>query len=154
MPVAIPPMPLSAKPMGYERMKDSACTQEQTATELLVCVTCRRKGAAPEDERRPGRVLYERILAGERPEGLSVTPVECLQNCSNACTVALRGGDAKWTYVFSDVDESAHAPMLLAGAAQYHATQDGVIPWRERPEHFKRNCLARIPPIKPTPKDI
>lgn len=137
-------------------MKDSAPEHEQeteTTTELLVCVTCRRKGAPPEDERRPGRVLFDRIAAAETPEGLRVTPVECLQNCSNACTVALRGPAAKWTYVFSNVDETTGAEMLLAGAAQYHAAPDGVIPWRERPEHFKRNCLARIPPILPASKD-
>lgn len=134
-------------------MKDSAQTYQGITTELLVCVTCRRKGAPPEDERRPGRVLYDRIITAELPHGLKVTPVECLQNCSNACTVALRGGDTKWTYVFSNFDEAVHAPMLLTGAAQYHTSPDGVIPWRERPEHFKRNCLARIPPITPTTKD-
>ncbi|GAW37030.1 hypothetical protein RA2_04105 [Roseovarius sp. A-2] len=132
-------------------MKDSLHAQE---TELLVCVTCRRKGAPPEDERRPGRVLFDAILAQDVPEGLRVTPVECLQNCSQSCTVALRGGDEKWTYVFSNVDETEHAGMILSGAAQYHAAPDGVIPWRERPEHFKRNCLARIPPIRPaSPKE-
>lgn len=136
-------------------MKDSAHEQDTTATttELLVCVTCRRKGAAPEDDRRPGQVLFDRITATGAPEGLRVTPVECLQNCSNACTVALRGGAGKWTYVFSNVDETDGAEMLLAGAAQYHAAADGVIPWRERPEHFKRNCLTRIPPIIATLKD-
>ncbi len=146
---ALPPIALSAKPMGHTRMKDLAHTPGDTATEMLVCVTCRRKGASPDDPRRPGRVLYDRIVAEALPAGLTVTPVECLQNCSNACTVALRGGDAKWTYIFSNVDESAHAPMLAAGAAQYHAAPDGVIPWRDRPEHFKRNCLARIPPLSP-----
>lgn len=135
-------------------MRDSAHAHEGIATELLVCVTCRRRGAPPEDARRPGRVLYDRILTAGLPDGVTVTPVECLQNCSNACTVALRGGDAKWTYIFSNVDETADAPMLLAGTAQYHAAPDGVIPWRERSEHFKRNCLARIPPITPTPKDL
>ncbi|MYH58038.1 MAG: metal-binding protein, partial [Boseongicola sp. SB0675_bin_26] len=25
----------------------------------------------------------------------------------------------------------------------------GLVPWRERPEHFRKNCIARIPPIEP-----
>ena len=116
------------------------------STELLVCVTCRRAGAVPVDDRRPGRALYEQITALDLPPGLRVTPTECLQNCDHGCTVALRGGDAKWTYVFANVDDQAHPQMILDGAAQYHAAEDGVIPWRQRPEHFKRNCVARIPP--------
>ncbi len=39
--------------------------------------------------------------------------------------------------------------MIIDGAARYHATADGLIPWRERPDHFKRNCIARIPPAFP-----
>jgi len=100
----------------------------------------------PKDDRRPGQALYDRIAALELPDGVRLTPVECLQNCDYGCTVALRGGDAKWTYVFANVDEVSHSGMILQGAAQYHATTDGIIPWRERPDHFKRNCVARIPP--------
>ncbi|MEX0280334.1 MAG: DUF1636 family protein [Arenibacterium sp.] len=118
-----------------------------TGTELLVCVKCRRGLEIPEDERRPGQYLFDEISTLETPEGVTVTPVECLQNCDHGCTVALRGGDERWTYVFANVDEMTHPAMILDGAARYHATEDGVIPWRERPEHFKRNCVARIPPM-------
>ena len=41
----------------------------------------------------------------------------------------------------------SHPDMILEGAALYHQTDDGLIPWRQRPEHFKRNCIARIPPL-------
>jgi len=41
--------------------------------------------------------------------------------------------------------------MLLEGTALYRAVPDGLIPWRSRPEHFKRNCVARIPPPTPSP---
>ncbi|MGR3460729.1 MAG: DUF1636 family protein [Roseovarius sp.] len=116
------------------------------ATELLVCVKCRRGREMPKDDRRPGQALYDRIAALGLPDGVRLTPVECLQNCDYGCTVALRGGDAKWTYVFANVDDLSHSGMILQGAAQYHATTDGIIPWRERPDHFKRNCVARIPP--------
>jgi predicted metal-binding protein len=115
--------------------------------ELLICVKCRRGQEIPEDARRPGQRLYDEITDLPRPDGLTVTAVECLQNCDHGCTVALRGGDQKWTYVFANVDEASHPQMILDGAAQYHDTSDGVIPWRQRPEHFKRNCVARIPPM-------
>ncbi len=116
-------------------------------TQLLVCVKCRRGQDMPEDERRPGQALFDRISTLDVPNGVQVSPVECLQNCDHGCTVALRGGDNRWTYVFANVDQTDHPEMILDGAARYHATDDGLIPWRERPEHFKRNCVARIPPI-------
>jgi len=116
-------------------------------SELLVCVKCRRGQEIPSDARRPGQALFDGLSALERPEGVRITPVECLQNCDHGCTVALRGGDAKWTYVFANVDEMSHPEMILAGATQYHDSVDGIIPWRQRPEHFKRNCVSRIPPV-------
>lgn len=114
--------------------------------ELLVCVKCRRGQEVPEDDRRPGQALFDEITARDIPEGVRVTAVECLQNCDLGCTVALRGGD-RWTYVYGNLHEASHPDMLLDGAARYQQTADGLIPWRERPDHFKRNCIARIPPL-------
>ena len=37
---------------------------------------------------------------------------------------------------------------LAEGAARYASAPDGLVPWRERSEHFKRNCIARIPPTE------
>ncbi len=114
-------------------------------TELLVCITCRGQRELPGDDRRPGRLLHDLLAARALPEGVTLRAVECLQNCEAGCTVALRGGN-RWTYVFGKIDEASQADMLLDGAALYHATEDGLIPWRQRPEHFKRNCVARVPP--------
>ena len=114
--------------------------------ELLICTKCRKAQEIPEDERRPGQVLFEEIAKRTLPEGVTATAVECLQNCDAGCTIALRGGK-RWTYVYGNVDEMSHPDMLLEGAALYQATDDGLIPWRQRPEHFKRNCVARVPPL-------
>lgn len=114
-------------------------------TELLVCVTCRRGGHPPEDGRRPGQRLFDELAGRALPAGIGLRAVECLQNCDAGCTVALRGGN-RWTYVYGGLDDAADADMLVDGASRYHATPDGLIPWRERPEHFRRNCVARIPP--------
>jgi predicted metal-binding protein len=37
----------------------------------------------------------------------------------------------------------------MAGAAAYAATPDGIVPWRSRPEIFRKQSLARIPPLLP-----
>lgn len=116
-------------------------------TELLVCIKCLRGQDAPQDGIRPGQRLYDDIAACDLPEGVTVTPVECLQNCDHGCTVALRGGN-RWTYVYGNVEEASHPGLIVEGAALYHETSDGLIPWRQRPEHFKRNCIARIPPLE------
>ena len=75
-------------------------------------------------------------------------PVECLSNCSSGCSVVLRGGDARWTYVYGNLAEDM-TDVVVDGATRYAATNDGLVPWRERPEHFRKNCIARIPPLEP-----
>ncbi|SFR18078.1 DUF1636 family protein [Poseidonocella sedimentorum] len=126
-------------------MKDTADRADWA--ELLICRTCRRGGEVCADGRRPGEVLHEALSGQALPEGLTLRAVECLQNCEGGCTVALRGAD-RWTYVYGNLHEADHAEMLADGAARYLATPDGLIPWRERPDHFKKNCIARIPPLE------
>ncbi|MFN3615250.1 MAG: DUF1636 family protein [Rubrimonas sp.] len=129
--------------------------------ELLVCVTCRRsdaaQGAAPQpdvprlnapspDARREGAALFM-ALAAEPPEGVRVRAVECLQNCRRGCTVALRG-PGRWTYLYGALHEADDLAMLREGAVRYRDTVDGLVPWRERPDHFRKNCIARVPPLE------
>ncbi len=122
---------------------------EKAPVELLVCVKCLRGGEATEDGERPGTRLYEGLRAGGMPEGVTLTPVECLQNCDYGCSAVMRGGAARWTYVYGNLDEGSQIDLLRDGIALYRDASDGVIPWRQRPEHFKRNCIARIPPVAP-----
>ena len=125
-------------------MKD---TETTAPTELLVCVTCRAGQETPEGGVRPGARLHAALEGMDWPDGLRIRPVECLSNCDSGCSVVLRGGRARWTYVYGRLDETL-ADTLHDGASRYHATSDGIVPWRERPEHFKRNCIARIPPLE------
>lgn len=118
----------------------------EAPAELLICVKCRKGQDIPDDERRPGQRLYDKVTARSIPDGITVTPVECLQNCDSGCTVAMRGGE-RWTYVYGNLDDAAHPNMLLEGIALYQAAKDGLIPWRQRPDHLKRHCVARIPPL-------
>jgi predicted metal-binding protein len=116
--------------------------------ELLICVTCKSSVATDptDDETRPGALLYAALMAGEVPSGVKVHAVECLSNCTRGCTVALRGGD-RWSYVYGNLNPETDVETLRDGAARYQAAADGLVPWRERSQHFRKNCIARIPPI-------
>jgi len=134
------------------------------ATTLHVCTTCRGTAAAPLGcadcavgvqgcgacplaegaASRPGERLAAALQALPQPKGVTVVPVECLSACAQGCAVAL-SGPGKWSYVFGRID-LRDAATLLSGAAQFEAAEKGLIPWRERPEIFRKQCLARIPP--------
>ncbi|WP_299369132.1 DUF1636 domain-containing protein [uncultured Tateyamaria sp.] len=114
--------------------------------ELLVCVKCRREMDIPEGGTRPGEALHAELADRTMPEGVTLKAVECLSNCSSGCSVAVRGGAQRWTYVYGNLMEDRDADMVVDGIAKYAATADGLVPWRERPEHFRKNCIARIPP--------
>jgi predicted metal-binding protein len=122
-------------------------TQPTSQVELLVCTRCRQGQDVPETAERPGAALFRRL--GETGlDGLTVIPVECLSNCTRGCTIALRGA-GRWTYVYGNLDPSMHPDTIREGAAKYAASADGVVPWRDRPEHFRKNCIARVPPLDP-----
>ena len=114
--------------------------------ELLVCVTCRLMDAPsdPESE-RPGRLLAD-ALTGQMPEGVVLRETECLSNCKRGCTVALRG-PGRWTYVYGNLAPD-QAETVALGATRYRDADTGLVPWRERPDHFRKNCIARIPPLE------
>ena len=117
------------------------------ATELLVCTTCRMGREIPADGVRPGARLHRALEEMDWPEGVVLRAVECFSNCDQGCSVVLRGGPEKWSYVYGRLDETL-ADVIHDGATRYHATDNGLVPWRERPEHFRRNCIARIPPTE------
>lgn len=128
---------------------------EQLApVEVLVCTTCRLAAADPAADPgapRAGAVLAAALAAAldrDLPGRARLSPVECLSNCSRGCTVALRG-PGRWTYIYGNLDPDRDLPALVEGAAKFHAAPGGLVPWRERPEHFRRNCIARIPPLEP-----
>ncbi|MGY6411968.1 MAG: DUF1636 family protein [Alkalilacustris sp.] len=114
--------------------------------ELLVCVTCRRGAPADDAAPRAGALLLDALSAQDWPEGVILRPVECLSNCSAGCTIVLRG-PGRWSYVYGNLAPD-QAGTVAEGAGLYRAAPDGVVPWRTRPEHFRKNCIARIPPLE------
>ncbi len=90
--------------------------------------------------------MFAALSAQDLPAGVRLRAVECLSACSRGCSVALVGGPDRWSYVYGDLDPDAHVADILKGAAAYAATGDGLVPWRERPEIFRKLSIARIPP--------
>lgn len=116
---------------------------------LTVCLTCRQSGAEPDadpEAPRPGAVMFGALKEAGMPEGVTLRGVKCLSACSRGCSVALTGGEARWSYIYGDMDPAAHVEEILAGTAAYAQTEDGLVPWRERPVPFRKQSVARIPP--------
>ena len=120
--------------------------------ELLVCTTCRHGVSLDDSGERPGALLHAALEGRALPQGVTLRAVECLSNCDHGCSIVLRGGPTRWTYVYGNLAEDA-ADTVLDGATRYAATADGLVPWRERPEHFRKNCIARSPPLEPAKND-
>ena len=134
-------------------MMDGATSVAATAIDLLVCTTCRSAvpadplSALRDDGPRAGALLLDLLRDADLPETVRIVPVECLSNCTRGCSIALRG-EGRWTYIYGNLDPETHLETLIDGIARYAASVDGLVPWRERPEHFRKNCIARIPPLE------
>ena len=113
---------------------------------LAVCITCKREGMLPDDI-RPGAQMLSALSALDLPPGVAIRPVECLSACANGCSVALQA-PGKWTYIYGNLDPASHAPDILRGAALYAASPDGIVIWRDRPQVFRKQSLARVPPLE------
>ncbi|MBC2834317.1 DUF1636 family protein [Paragemmobacter straminiformis] len=113
---------------------------------LHVCITCKAGEPLPEGAVAPGARLHAALTGAGAPAGVRIVPVECLSACNQGCSVALSAA-GKWSYVYGRLTE-ADAADILAGAGAYAATADGIVPWRERPVIFRKQSLARIPPME------
>jgi predicted metal-binding protein len=112
---------------------------------LHVCITCRAGQTIPEGQPTPGSLLHQAIVHVGAPSGVNIVPVECLSACNQGCSVAL-SAPGRWSYVYGRLSEE-NARDVVAGAAAYAAAPDGIVPWRTRPEIFRKQSLARIPPM-------
>lgn len=95
---------------------------------------------------RAGARLHAALAAAPQPEGVRLVPVECLSACNNGCAIALSQPGC-WSYVYGQLGE-ADVDDILAGAAAYATTTDGLVPWRQRPTIFRKQSIARIPPLE------
>lgn len=116
-------------------------------TRLHICTTCKAGQPVLEGEPCTGAALHEAISAQPAPEGVTVIPVECLSACNWGASIALSKPGA-WGYVYGRM-RVEHAADILAGAAAYAAAPEGLVPWRSRPVIFRKQSIARIPPMEP-----
>lgn len=116
-----------------------------TQTILTICTTCRGIGDADPDAPRPGAELLAALEKSELPPDITLRPAECLSACKNGCAIALSAPN-RWTYVYGLLDPKTHVEQIVQGAIAYSNTPDGLVPWRERPEIFRKQSIARIPP--------
>ena len=90
-------------------------------------------------------MIESRLQSDGRTE-VSVAAVECLAVCKRPCTVALCGTD-KWTYLIGDIDPEVHGDEVVAAALSFAASDNGIVPWRQRPPSFRKGVIARVPPM-------
>jgi predicted metal-binding protein len=126
--------------------------EARTGATVYVCITCRRADD-PEDGPRPGLALARATAEAAKGRGVSVCQVECLANCSRSLSAAMRC-NGTWTYVFGGLEPDRDAEALIEGARLLSRAEDGVLPWRGRPEVLKRGLIARVPPLKFTDKSF
>ncbi len=113
---------------------------------LHVCTTCKANLPVVEGDLPTGARLHAALAAAGAPDGVRIVAVECLSACNQGAAVAL-SAKGRWSYVYGRLTE-ADAADILAGAAAYAKTTDGLVPWRERPTIFRKQSLARIPPME------
>jgi len=116
-------------------------------TTLYVCMTCKAGEPVLDGDPRPGTQLHAALTAEPAPEGVRIIGVECLSACNTGCAISLSKPGA-WSYVYGRLTLD-DVPAILEGAAKYAATADGIVPWRDRPTVFRKQSIARIPPLPP-----
>ncbi|MFE0015292.1 DUF1636 family protein [Mesorhizobium sp. NPDC059054] len=112
---------------------------------IVVCSSCRDENGS-DAHPRAGALLADATRAAARDSGtIEVRTVECLGNCKRRLSAALLR-DGCWSYVFGDLTAESGSD-LVTGAELFATSQDGLIPWRGRPDSLKRGLVARIPPL-------
>jgi len=124
---------------------EDATVEAITSTTVYVCITCRR-ASDPEDAPRPGLALARATARAAEGTGVTVRQVHCLANCNRALSAAIRC-DGTWAYVFGGLEAESDAAALIEGARLLARAEDGIMPWRGRPEVLKRGLIARVPPL-------
>ena len=113
---------------------------------LYVCTTCKAGTPVPEGDAPPGAQLHAALTQATVPQGVRIVGIECLSACNTGCAISLAKPGA-WSYVYGRLTLD-DVPAILDGAGKYAATVDGIVPWRDRPTVFRKQSIARIPPLE------
>jgi predicted metal-binding protein len=118
---------------------------------VTICSTCRREGTA-RDAAEGLSLLAETRRAAAGAAGVVVRTSQCLSVCKRVCTASI-SGEARYTYLFGDLDPTADAPALVAMAQACRDAAHGFVPWKLRPEPLRKGIVARVPPPGWSPED-
>ena len=124
--------------------QSASTAAQQGDVTIIVCSSCRDENGS-DAHPRAGTLLAQATGRAACDSGITVKQAECLGNCKRRLSAALLR-DGCWSYVFGDLTIES-GPDLVAGATLFASSQDGLIPWRGRPESLKRGLIARIPPF-------
>lgn len=120
----------------------------EPAMTIFVCVSCRRPGQGGEAD--PSHMALVETLRGRfaaaSADHITVEPVECLAVCKRPTTIAMVG-PGKWTYLVGDLEQEQHLDEIVDAALSYGRSENGIVPWKERPASFRRGVVSRIPPL-------
>ncbi len=114
------------------------------APTIYVCTTCKRAGEVESEPRSGAQLAAATERAADGTE-VQVRRLRCLANCSRGPSAAMRC-NGSWTYVFGGLDADC-GPALVEGARLLAGAEDGILPWRGRPDVLKRGLIARVPPL-------
>ena len=120
-----------------------------SSVSIVVCATCRDADGSTQKP-LPGRQLAEVVCQAAHGTGIEVLEVDCLGNCKRRLSAAMSRQHG-WTYVFGDLTVES-ACDLIEGALLFQKAEDGILPWRGRPDALKRGLIARFPPLHATRK--
>ncbi|MET0337565.1 MAG: DUF1636 domain-containing protein [Caulobacter sp.] len=119
---------------------------------LIVCNTCRWSAEEREDAKgvRGGahmfQVLTQAAQGDDRLVSLAIEQMPCLFNCSQHCSIHLRG-PGKIGYVLGKFEPTVEAAQaILDYAAAWLQSAEGVVPYRQWPQGVKGHFIVRVPP--------
>jgi predicted metal-binding protein len=117
-------------------------------TIIFVCTTCRQGDEPFEPAEGRSGFKFHNVLehAANNDERFIVQAVECLGACDKSCNVTFAAKN-KWSYGFSYLDPATQVQDVIEVAKLHYETNDGVIPWFERPDSIRKKSLSRTPPI-------
>ena len=100
----------------------------------------------PDGEPTPGARLHAAIAERRCARGRERRAVECLSACNNGCSVALTA-PGRWSYVYGRLTRGRRRRHSWPAPPPMPPHPTASCPGATRPEIFRKQSLARIPPL-------
>jgi len=118
---------------------------------IQVCTRCNfTKTEEEKNGVRGGAQLMERLLKKfeKSPvfEDYTVASTGCMGACRQACIIAFQS-PGKISWVFGDLNPRFSVPSIIEFAEKYHASENGMIRYAERPPEMQSGLVTRMHPL-------